>query len=133
METTTSDASNKETGVALGFVEEADTWQLRSPQFPSKVGGRPAWLSLSDFPSLSDMTCAKCKLPTAFLLQVYAPIVSQDWSFHRTIFVFCCKTPTCHTRNDHQCFKGRVTLKTTKPNSHKTGLLKVLKCHRLLV
>lgn len=105
METTTSDTSKKETGVALGFVEEADTWQLRSPQFPSKVGGRPAWLSLSDFPSLPDMTCAKCELPTAFLLQVYAPIVSQDWSFHRTIFVFCCKTPTCHTRNDNQCFK----------------------------
>ncbi|XP_041921070.1 programmed cell death protein 2 [Alosa sapidissima] len=105
MEATPSNTSNKEKGVALGFVEEADAWQLRSSQFPSKVGGRPAWLSQSDLPSLPDLTCAKCQLPTAFLLQVYAPIVGQDWSFHRTLFVFCCKTPTCHTRNDNQCFK----------------------------
>ncbi|XP_062375378.1 programmed cell death protein 2 [Sardina pilchardus] len=105
MEATSSNTPNKETGVALGFVEEADAWQLRSSQFPSKVGGRPAWLSQSDLPSQPDLTCAKCQLPTAFLLQVYAPIVGQDWSFHRTLFVFCCKTPTCHTRNDNQCFK----------------------------
>nr|XP_014338015.1 PREDICTED: programmed cell death protein 2 [Bos mutus] len=29
----------------LGFVEAAPSWRLRSEQFPSKVGGRPAWLS----------------------------------------------------------------------------------------
>ncbi|XP_012669778.2 programmed cell death protein 2 isoform X2 [Clupea harengus] len=105
MAATKSDTSDKETGVMLGFVEEADAWQLCSPQFPSKVGGGPAWLSQSDLPTLSNLTCAKCQLPTAFLLQVYAPIVGQDCSFHRTLFVFCCKTPTCHTRNNNQCFK----------------------------
>ncbi|XP_063047582.1 programmed cell death protein 2 isoform X2 [Engraulis encrasicolus] len=96
---------NKDTGVVLGFVEEADAWQLRSSQFPSKVGGRPAWLSQSDLPALSDLTCPKCQLPTAFLLQVYAPITSHESSFHRTLFIFCCKTPTCHSRNDWQSFK----------------------------
>lgn len=99
---------NKDTGVVLGFVEEADAWQLRSSQFPSKVGGRPAWLSQSDLPALSDLTCPKCQLPTAFLLQVYAPITSHESSFHRTLFIFCCKTPTCHSRNDWHCFKGKV-------------------------
>ncbi|XP_023560604.1 programmed cell death protein 2 [Octodon degus] len=29
--------------VELGFAEAAPAWRLRSEQFPSKVGGRPAW------------------------------------------------------------------------------------------
>ncbi|XP_015217969.2 programmed cell death protein 2 isoform X1 [Lepisosteus oculatus] len=99
------DEHREETGVLLGFLEEAEYWQLQSPQFPSKVGGRPAWLSQSDLPSPSELACEKCQLPTAFLLQVYAPIVGQDRSFHRTIFLFCCKTPACYSHNDSRCFK----------------------------
>ncbi|XP_052007374.1 programmed cell death protein 2-like [Xyrauchen texanus] len=91
--------------VVLGFVEEAESWQLLSKQFPSKVGGRPAWLSQVDLPSVSELLCEKCKLPTVFLLQVYAPITGSDRCFHRTLFVFCCKTPACFTGNDNNCFK----------------------------
>ncbi|KAM4602481.1 programmed cell death protein 2 [Polymixia lowei] len=91
--------------VVLGFVEDAEAWQLRSQQFPSKVGGRPAWLSFRDLPSLPGLECETCRLPVAFLLQVYAPISGQDRSFHRTLFVFCCKTPDCYTRNDSRCIK----------------------------
>uniref|UniRef100_A0A8C2KNX6 MYND-type domain-containing protein n=1 Tax=Cyprinus carpio TaxID=7962 RepID=A0A8C2KNX6_CYPCA len=91
--------------VVLGFLEEAESWQLLSNQFPSKVGGRPAWLSQADLPTVSELQCEKCKLPTVFLLQVYAPITEYDRSFHRTLFVFCCKTPACYTRNDNTCFK----------------------------
>ncbi|KAJ7984894.1 hypothetical protein DPEC_G00359500 [Dallia pectoralis] len=36
---------------------------------------------------------------------VYAPIAGQDRSFHRTVFVFCCKTPDCYSRNDSRCLK----------------------------
>ncbi|XP_056134894.1 programmed cell death protein 2 isoform X3 [Lampris incognitus] len=91
--------------VVLGFLEDAEPWQLRSPQFPSKVGGRPAWLSLRDLPSFPEVECEICRLPMAFLLQVYAPIPGQDRSFHRTLFLFCCKTPDCYTRNDNKCMK----------------------------
>ncbi|XP_073729336.1 programmed cell death protein 2 [Misgurnus anguillicaudatus] len=94
-----------ESNVTLGFLEEAEAWQLLSNQFPSKVGGRPAWLSQLDLPSLPELLCEKCKLPTVFLLQVYAPIPKYDQCFHRTLFVFCCKTPACYTRNDSNCFK----------------------------
>ncbi|NP_001134666.1 programmed cell death protein 2 [Salmo salar] len=94
-----------ETGVALGFLEEAEHWRLQSHQFPSKVGGKPAWLSQLDIPGLPELACGKCQLPTAFLLQVYAPITGQDRSFHRTLFVFCCKTPDCYSRNDSRCLK----------------------------
>lgn len=91
--------------VVLGFLEEAEPWRLRSPQFPSKVGGKPAWLSQRGLPSLPGLECEICRLPMAFLLQVYAPISGQDRSFHRTLFVFCCKTPECYTRNDSRCIK----------------------------
>lgn len=102
--------SERETGVVLGFLEEAEPWQLVSAQFPSKVGGRPAWLSQLNLPTVAELVCEKCQLPTVFLLQVYAPIVGQERSFHRTLYVFCCKTPACYTANDSRCFKGNVTL-----------------------
>lgn len=91
--------------VVLGFLEEAERWRLRSPQFPSKVGGKPAWLSQRGLPSLPGLECEICRLPLALLLQVYAPISGQDRSFHRTLFLFCCKTPECYTRNDSRCMK----------------------------
>ncbi|MED6231710.1 hypothetical protein ATANTOWER_005409 [Ataeniobius toweri] len=91
--------------VVLGFLEEAEPWRLRSPQFPSKVGGKPAWLSQTGLPSQFDLECEKCGLPMVFLLQVYAPISGQDRSFHRTLFLFCCRTPECYSHNDSRCMK----------------------------
>ncbi|KAK0149521.1 Programmed cell death protein 2 [Merluccius polli] len=93
------------TEVVLGFVEEAEPWELRSPRFPSKVGGKPAWLGYRDVPSLPGLQCDICHLPMAFLLQVYAPVSGQDRSFHRTLFLFCCRTPECYSRNDSRCMK----------------------------
>lgn len=37
---------------------------------------------------------------------MYAPISGQDRSFHRTVFVFCCKTDKCYTCNNNSCIKG---------------------------
>ncbi|KAM3624970.1 uncharacterized protein V6R79_004531 [Siganus canaliculatus] len=91
--------------VVLGFLEEAEPWRLLSPQFPSKVGGKPAWLSQRGLPSLPGLECEVCRLPMAFLLQVYAPISAKAKSFHRTLFVFCCKTSECYTSNDSRCIK----------------------------
>ncbi|XP_071765536.1 programmed cell death protein 2 [Centroberyx gerrardi] len=93
------------TEVVLGFLEDAEPWRLRGPQFPSKVGGKPAWLSQTDLPPVSGLECEICRLPMAFLLQVYAPISGHDRSFHRTLFLFCCKTPDCYARNDSRCLK----------------------------
>lgn len=39
---------------------------------------------------------------------MYAPIFGQQRSFHRTLFVFCCKTHTCYTCNDNRCIKGNI-------------------------
>lgn len=40
--------------------------------------------------------------------QVYAPIPGQERSFHRTLFVFCCKTHECYTCNNNRCIKGNI-------------------------
>lgn len=56
--------------VVLGFLEEAERWRLLSPQFPSKVGGKPAWLSQRGLPSAEELECETCHLPMVFLLQV---------------------------------------------------------------
>lgn len=56
--------------VVLGFLEDVEPWRLLSPQFPSKVGGKPAWLSLRGLPELPELECEMCHLPMVFLLQV---------------------------------------------------------------
>ncbi|XP_037673740.1 programmed cell death protein 2 isoform X2 [Choloepus didactylus] len=81
--------------VELGFAEEAPAWRLRSEQFPSKVGGRPAWLAQGGLPGPAELACGLCGRPLAFLLQLYAPVSPRADAFHRALFVFCCREPPC--------------------------------------
>ncbi|CAB1338392.1 unnamed protein product, partial [Coregonus sp. 'balchen'] len=80
---------------------EAEHWKLQSHQFPSKVGGKPAWLSQLDIPS---------SLTNSSRVNVYAPIPGQDRSFHRTFFVFC------YSENDSRCLKESELV--TEPEEH---------------
>lgn len=95
--------------VELGFAEEIDgddevrRLQMTSAFFPSKIGGIPAWLNPQDLPNSNRMICKICQKPTAFLLQVYAPMPDER-SFHRTIFLFCCKDGKCHAKSRSDCF-----------------------------
>ncbi|XP_019405445.1 PREDICTED: programmed cell death protein 2 isoform X2 [Crocodylus porosus] len=82
--------------VELGFVEAAPGWRLRSAQFPSKVGGWPAWLGEAGLPGPAALSCGRCGQPCAFLLQLYAPLTGRPDAFHRTLLLFCCRRPTCH-------------------------------------
>ncbi|XP_010377000.1 programmed cell death protein 2 isoform X2 [Rhinopithecus roxellana] len=81
--------------VELGFAESAPAWRLRSEQFPSKVGGRPAWLGAAGLPGPPALACTLCRRPLSFLLQVYAPLPGRADAFHRGIFLFCCREPPC--------------------------------------
>lgn len=96
---------NDSSVVQLGFVEEAEAWRLRNTQFPSKVGGKPAWLSLDKLPGLEEFSCERCGQPCVFLLQVYAPIPDKADCFHRTVFIFCCRNGACYSPNDRRSFK----------------------------
>lgn len=85
--------------VELGFLEaHEDERFLLNIHFPSKVGGRPAWLDLVNVPSPEDLKCENCLGQLTFLLQVYASLQRAE-SFHRTIFVFVCTKEACKREN----------------------------------
>jgi pre-rRNA-processing protein TSR4 len=80
----------------VGFAEEAPAWLLASRFFRSKIGGRPSWLNLRDLPSIQDLSCEICQLPRILLCQIYTPLDKDPKAFHRTLFVFMCKSDKCH-------------------------------------
>ena len=92
-------------GVELGFVEKpSHSLRIASRFFPSKVGGKPAWLNLRDLPDSEQMLCKMCGKPLVFLLQVYAPDVEMEDCFHRTVFIFSCKDGKCVSKTSSDCF-----------------------------
>ncbi|XP_011563697.3 programmed cell death protein 2 [Plutella xylostella] len=90
--------------VDIGVLEERSSFLLHPRFFPSKVGGKPAWLDLKNLPSPSETTCSRCEDPLIFLCQVYAPYEESDESFHRSIFIFVCKNGSCCQSNNAENF-----------------------------
>ena len=86
-----------ESDLDLGFVEDAPAWLLASRFFHSKVGGRPSWLDLKNLPESQEFLCEFCQKPRVLCLQIYAPIEEKSSCFHRTLFIFMCTSPECHT------------------------------------
>nr|ACO10767.1 Programmed cell death protein 2 [Caligus rogercresseyi] len=83
----------------LGFLEsDVPSWTLASRFFHSKVGGLPPWLAREDIPN--DLECGVCEDRLVFLLQVYAPIEEDPSAFHRSLYVFMCRKPSCHASPD---------------------------------
>lgn len=98
-------------GCELGFLEKSEKWRLKSCQFPSKVGGKPAWLDLRDLPATEELLCSGCRKPLWFLAQVYAPEDDEECSdevkencYHRTVFIFLCTEPGCSVKNSNGNF-----------------------------
>jgi len=100
-------------GAELGFLDKTDKWRLESRHFPSKVGGKPAWLELKSLPSPEELCCDSCEKPTMFLAQIYAPDDNDDdrskplkeSCYHRTVFIFICTRTECNKPNSSQNFK----------------------------
>lgn len=102
--------------VDLGFLEECAPWLLTNTYFPSKVGGKPAWLELDHIPQLDQMKCRMCQEVMVFLCQVYASQEDIDHCFHRSIFVFVCKNSSCWQPN---CSKHIVAFRCQLPRTNK--------------
>lgn len=94
-----------ESNADVGFIVNEPAWKLESRFFPSKVGGKPAWLDLINLPDPLQMKCGNCDNPCIFLCQVYCPISELDSCFHRTIFIFLCVDPLCSKPNSNCNFK----------------------------
>ncbi|XP_011497016.1 PREDICTED: programmed cell death protein 2 [Ceratosolen solmsi marchali] len=85
--------------IQIGVAEKCELWKLESRFFPSKVGGKPAWLELKNIPDAKQLACNHCKNPCIFLCQIYAPYEEDEKAFHRTLFVFICKNVDCCKEN----------------------------------
>jgi pre-rRNA-processing protein TSR4 len=89
---------SSETTVDLGFVDDPiHPVALLRHYFPSKLGGKPAWLNPRDLPSNNTLQCQNCKKKLNFLLQIYAPLrkLNNSAAFHRSIYVFICSSGDC--------------------------------------
>lgn len=110
--------------VDLGFAEKCDDyWRLLSHYFPSKLGGPPAWLSLTCVPGFDQLKCIGCEQTCKFLLQIYSPSPldsgesalrsgfvdskPEDDAFHRTLYVFVCAERSCVKRS-FLCFRSQL-------------------------
>ncbi|XP_044491756.1 programmed cell death protein 2-like [Mangifera indica] len=107
--------------VTLGFVEKPKNhWSLLRQLFPSKAGGPPAWLHPVNLPSGRSCLCDICGEPLHFMLQVYAPFMEKDSTFHRTLFVFMCPSMSCLLRDQHEQWK--------RPPEKPSRSVKVFRC-----
>eukprot|EP01067_Filipodium_phascolosomae_P006260 Filipodium_phascolosomae@DN4520_c0_g1_i1.p1 len=77
--------------VLLGVLEKVKNQTILHRRcFPSKVGGKPAWLNPKSLPSLKNLACDSCGRLMTFLLQIHAN-TSEKRCFLRTQHVFCCR------------------------------------------
>ncbi|ETL45584.1 hypothetical protein F441_04485 [Phytophthora nicotianae CJ01A1] len=72
-----------------------------------QVGGRPSWLipSTSSIPSTEQLQCVECQSPLSFLLQIYCPLDDEEDAFHRSLYVFVCRSPGCSRQGDGKAFR----------------------------
>mmetsp|Transcript_90170 Transcript_90170/g.227012 ORF Transcript_90170/g.227012 Transcript_90170/m.227012 type:complete len:457 (-) Transcript_90170:116-1486(-) len=115
------DGEDEESDDMVGYLEDAPSDEgrrlLTRWMFPSKVGGRPAWLVPRSLPSavtsviassstasgssdgadngtgaaVPDLGCTHCGRPLRFLMQIYASRGSaSEGAFHRALFLFIC-------------------------------------------
>ncbi|GES88346.1 programmed cell death protein 2 [Rhizophagus clarus] len=90
--------------VELGFAEPPES-PLIAENFPSKIGGRPAWLNPEHILLADQVRCEVCCKPMILLVQLYTPEDYPPEAFHRTIYVFCCKNGSCHKIAWQKSFK----------------------------
>ncbi len=109
---------------------------LRSPFFTSKIGGKPAWLDYKNVPlavgagAIKEINnnikpmflkCEKCDAQLVFLLQIYAPINTNDKfidqienindTFHRILYVFLCANTECTNARTFKVLRSQLNRK----------------------
>jgi len=109
-------AAADESVIELGFAEGVDSFKLQPVFFPSKIGGKPAWLSQENIPPVDQIKCYQCGNIMNFLLQIYAPRDGHVETFHRMIYVFMCRNGSCFDKNSNTPFK---TFRNQLPRENK--------------
>lgn len=118
-----------DTSVDLGFAEKCDNQAfLTSLFFPSKIGGRPAWLRWDSLPTSDVLQCANCRKQLILLCQIYVPLelpVGSDISqlHHRTLYLFCCRNGPCSKyKSTIKVLRTERVQKPDEPNYEESDL-----------
>ncbi|XP_043786909.1 programmed cell death protein 2 isoform X5 [Apis laboriosa] len=96
----------------LGFVEKCESWQVESRFFPSKVGGKPAWLNLRDIPGEKDFHCEylfRSQLPR--INEFYSPeppIEQSNWRIDISTNKWIKTCYTCGILAPNHCSKCKI-------------------------
>lgn len=86
-----------ETNVDLGFIEKCEPWLLANKFFPSKLGGRPAWLDLEQIPQPTAIKCTECNNELTFLCQVNSVITKMSFANYPIKMKFIPEIDLCPT------------------------------------
>ena len=87
-----------EDSVDLGFAEKCeDEFRMLGISYPSKLGGKPAWLRWDSLLTESQVHCNNCDTILQFLCQIYVPTELEGQQYHRTLYVFCCSNGKCYS------------------------------------
>eukprot|EP01066_Platyproteum_vivax_P006736 Platyproteum_vivax@DN2458_c0_g1_i1.p1 len=82
--------ADKKANVLVGYLDKVDNLKFfHSRCFPSKVGGKPAWLNPESLPPPEAFLCESCQLPMTFVMQIFASKPAEH-CFLRSIYVFTC-------------------------------------------
>ncbi|KAL1919289.1 uncharacterized protein VTP21DRAFT_1982 [Calcarisporiella thermophila] len=90
--------------VRLGFAEPPEE-PLTPDTFPSKIGGKPAWLNPEHVLEVDRVRCGVCDKPMSFLLQLYTPEDEPAEAYHRMVYMFCCRNGACLKKEWQKCVK----------------------------
>jgi pre-rRNA-processing protein TSR4 len=84
--------------IVIGYITHyrpSKASRLLPSSYPSIIASEPVWL-LSP-PASPQIECSICSIPLTFLLQIYSPL-SYPHSYHRTLFLFYCRSPICKSK-----------------------------------
>ncbi|KAJ2740533.1 hypothetical protein GGI20_005756 [Coemansia sp. BCRC 34301] len=90
--------------VTLGYAEPLDE-DFDKEHFPSKIGGKPRWLDPTRPLSVDQVQCDECTSPMVLLMQLYAPEDEPAEAFHRMLYVFICRSGSCHKASARRCMR----------------------------
>lgn len=117
------ETDDQDGNVDLGFAEKCENnIYLCSLFFPSKLGGRPAWLRWESLPSSDILRCGNCEQQLILLCQIYVPLELPSGSdtaqlYHRTLYLFCCRNGPCSKYNSFiKAFRTERLQKTDELN-----------------
>ncbi|OQR90284.1 programmed cell death protein 2 [Thraustotheca clavata] len=99
-----------EAEIELGFVSNVEEEHLSGAYVNwdgGKVGGQPVWLD----PSVNIEVPCECGVNMSFLLQIYCPLDTPPQAFHRSLYVFCCRTRGCSKIGHARVFRVQLPQK----------------------